>query len=245
MGVLIFSFYFCRVHGHICKCNPNSDEKEMESRAKKTEQRNQFYRSKGFDLVVKRECDFREEIKNNPVLRKFVRDQDPPFFRKHRGSVNTDTILKAVRDGTLFGCVLADIAVPKTWSPEFQGKTDMSPYDYFSEMSPIFCTSDIPYDVIGKHMQEYAEENGMSKKPRTLLVGGMAGKQMLLSTPLLKWYLGHGMECTNITEVIEYNSMACFRDFVKTVSDRRREGDKHKDKAVLADNAKLLGKYLK
>jgi hypothetical protein len=61
------------------------------------------------------------------------------------------------------------------------------PPQYFEEMSPLFCTTEVPYDIIGEHMQEHVRWFGLSKKPRRLLVGGMKARQLLIATPLLKW----------------------------------------------------------
>ena len=63
-------------------------------------------------------------------------------------------------------------------------------------MSPIFCSTKVPFDSIGPLMQEYIEKQNMSKADRTLLVGGMRAEQILLATPLLIWYLDHGLRVT-------------------------------------------------
>ncbi len=68
----------------------------------------------------------------------------------------------------------------------------MSPKEYFGEMAPLFTTSEIPYESIGDHMKAHIEEHGLSKKPRTLLVGGLRDRKMLIATPLLQYYLQLG-----------------------------------------------------
>ncbi|KAK3087962.1 hypothetical protein FSP39_012874 [Pinctada imbricata] len=98
-----------------------------------------------------------------------------------------------------------DIQVPEQWPAHFA--SSRSPYDYFEEMAPLFCTTDIPFEVIGPHMQDYAERHGLSKKPRRLLVGGMKAKKILLATPLLQWYIQHGLQITQVYQVIEYTPM--------------------------------------
>jgi hypothetical protein len=94
----------------------------------------------------------------------------------------------------------------------------MTPAQYFEEMSPLFCTTEVPYDIIGEHMQEHVRRFGLSKKPRRLLVGGMKARQLLIATPLLKWCLEHGLEVTKIYQVIEYTPQRCFHEFVEEVS---------------------------
>ena len=84
-----------------------------------------------------------------------------------------------------------DIEVPKTWSSEFESKMPLPPREYFNEMSPLFCTTEIPFEKIDKPMQDYAKTFGFSEQARTLLLGGYKAKQILLATDLLKWYLDH------------------------------------------------------
>jgi hypothetical protein len=110
--------------------------------------------------------------------------------------------------------VECDIRVPNKWPSYFQHPT-MTPYEYFEEMSPLFCTIDVPFELIGEHMQEHVRRFELSEKPRRLLVGGMRARQMLLAT------------------------QRCFRDFVREVSYNRRLGDAHPDNAIIGDTSKL------
>ena len=90
-------------------------------------------------------------------------------------------------------------------------------------------------------MQAHIKKFGLSQKPRRLLVGGIEARQILLATPLLKWYLNHGLEVTKIYQVIEFKPQRCFRQFVQDVSDARRLWDSDPSKAILADTRKLEG----
>lgn len=60
-------------------------------------------------------------------------------------------ILRGVIGGELFGMVECDIAVPDQ-CPYFS-HPPMTTYQYFEEMCPLFCTTDVPFDVIGEQMQ--------------------------------------------------------------------------------------------
>ena len=117
----------------------------------------------------------------------------------------------------------------------------MSPRDYFDEMAPIFCTTDIPFKCIGKHMQEHVKAHNLSQSSRSLLVGGLRAKTLLLFSPLLKWYLDHGLLVTRIYEIIEYNKQKCFSNFVELVTKARRECDEDKIKDVIGILCKLIG----
>ena len=52
-------------------------------------------------------------------------------------------------------------------------------------------------------MKAYAEEHGIMAQPRCSLIGSMKGDKFLLATPLLKWYLEHGLEVTKVHQVIK------------------------------------------
>ncbi len=69
----------------------------------------------------------------------------------------------------------------------------------------------------------------------------MKARQILVATPLLKWYLEHGMVVSKIYQVVEYRRQKCFETFVQEVSDVRREGDTMPEKAIIADTMKLIG----
>ena len=66
--------------------------------------------------------------------------------------------------------------------------------DHFQEMCPICKNVEISRDDIGDYMKTYAEENDIMKQPRRSLIGSMIGEKILLATPLLRWYLEHGLE---------------------------------------------------
>ena len=49
------------------------------------------------------------------------------------------------------------------------------------------------------------KETGMDmKRPRRLLVSGLKAEKVLLSSPLLRWYMEHGLEVTRVYQCLEY-----------------------------------------
>ncbi len=213
--------------------------KNRESVAQRTQKTTDWLRSKNFTVVEMRECDFQEFCKDNDKITEIAYQSRPSFCQKHRGKVTESQIIMGVRDNSLFGMVEVDISVPEKWGSDFQ--SELSPQDYFGEMCPIFCNTDVPMNVIGSHMQEHVKELGLSDKPRRLLVGGTKARQILVATPLLQWYLEHGMVVSKIYQVIEYRRQKCFESFVQEVSDARRAGDTIPEKAIIADTMKLIG----
>ena len=155
------------------------------------------------------------------------RERDPPPRQKWK--MTQQQIIAAVVDGTLFGMIECDIRVP------FELK------DHFAEMQPIFKNTTVTRDDIGPSMRQYAVDHDIMSTPRRMLVGSYRGDKILLATPLLQWYLAHGLVIDRVYQVVEYHREACFRHFGESVSAARREGDADPDKAIIADTMKLLG----
>ncbi len=185
------------------------------------------------------ECNFRSYCRMHPKIYG-IRDKcRPTFSQKKRGKVTEAQVLSGVRSGELFGMIECDIQVPKQWGQGFDNA--LTPEEYFSEMCPIFANTEISFDDIGPHMREHSKKYGLSEAPRRLLVGGTKARQILLATPLLRWYLEHGLEVTKIYQVIEYRKRTCFESFVREVSDARRAGDASPELSIIAETMKLIG----
>ncbi|KAK3741586.1 hypothetical protein QZH41_012528 [Actinostola sp. cb2023] len=90
-------------------------------------------------------------------------------------------------------------------------------------------------------MKQFSEDNDMMKQPRHSLIGSMYGEKILLATPLLKWYLEHGFEVTQVYQVVEFTPEPCFSSFGVAVSNAHRAGDVDPSKAIIADTMKLVG----
>ena len=176
--------------------------------------------------------------KNTAYLRRHVhvvemwecewkRERDPPPRQKWK--MTSHSIIAAVIDGTLFGMVECDVRVPDNLR------------EYFAEMQPIFKNTTVTRDDIGSFMQQYAEEHDIMSTPRRMLVGSYRGEKILLATPLLRWYLAHGLVVDRVYQIIEYEPKPCFQNFGDSVSPARRAGDADPDKSIIADTMKLLG----
>jgi hypothetical protein len=139
-----------------------------------------------------------------------------------------------VMSDKLFGYVECDIRVPENL------------YEHFSEMCPIFKNIDIhgTKDIIGEHMSDYCAQNDIPVKKSRKLIGSMKGDKILLYTPLLKWYLEHGLEITKFYQAITYTPKKCFTRIVEEVSNARRAGDVDEDMAIIAETMKLVGNSL-
>ena len=186
-----------------------------------TEANSEYIRSQGYQLVEMYECKWLRMKKEDPRVRAFMTNT----FKR--------PLETAVLNGSLFGVVECDIHVSDHLKPHFR------------EMCPIFKNTEISPDNIGEFMRDFAEEEDIMARPRQSLIGSYFGKKILLATPLLKWYLEHGLVVSRIYQVVEYTPKACFEPFGKAVSDAQRAGDVDPSKAIIADTMKLVSIVLK
>ncbi|KAJ8311948.1 LOW QUALITY PROTEIN: hypothetical protein KUTeg_010501 [Tegillarca granosa] len=214
----LYEFYY--FHGHDCERTQNvTNQKWLASREKRYK-----------DTINK--LDFLKS-------QKYQLKHGLSFNRKYPKTVSQAQIIDAIVDETLFGCEEIDIEVPLSWDEvQYEPETNLPPYRCFEEMSLIFCTTKVPFDCIGEHMQNHAKEHGLSQKPRKLLVGK---PNTFLATPLVKWYIEHGLKVTVVHRVVEFAKLACFTDFGKQVTTARRQGDVDLSLEILATINKLIG----
>ena len=129
----------------------------------------------------------------------------------------------------IFGAVQVDLHVPDNLKP------------YFEEMAPVFKHATVTFDDIGQHMQNFVNESGVTFKDRYYLIGSMFAEKVLVITPLLKWYISHGIIVSKIHQLIQFLPEKCFAKFSDQVSNDRRAGDRDDNQKVIAETSKLIG----
>lgn len=138
-------------------------------------------------------------------------------------------LLQGVRNGSFFGCVVVDIETPDTLKEKF------------CEMTPVFKNVEIPRQDVGEHMQQFAEEHDVMATPRRALVGSYRGENILLSTPLLKFYLEEGLVVKHVYQAVQWQGSPWLQPFGEFVSNSRRAADEDPSKKILGETAKLVG----
>ena len=198
--------------------------------------RKEYLESLGYKVHEMWECQFKNSI---AFIDEAIRNRySPLFYRHHKHPLSRETLLSAIQSGALFGMAEVDIEVPEAWQGNFT--LELSPYEYFKEFSPIFCTTEVPLEVIGEHMMQHCADHHVLTKSRHLLVGGMKAKKFLLATPLLQWYLNHGLVVTRLYEIVEFSPVRCFKNFVEQGVDGRRQSDSDPNLSLLGDTFKIL-----
>jgi len=228
-----YQFHGCLFHGHDCHLtrghtvNPVNGKSLTELRQNTVDITRYLRETVGVTVVEHWECQWQEIKRQNQDIQHFLNTKCP-VQKPFQGQSEQD-ILNAVCQNKLFGLIQCDIHVPQHLQ------------EYFSEMQPIFKNADIGKEHIGPFMRQYADKFNLMNQPRRTLIGSFVGKEILLTTPLLKWYLQKGLVVTAVHQVIEYRPEACFREFADNVSDARRGGDADPSKTILAETFKLLG----
>ena len=153
-----------------------------------------------------------------------------PEAKPEQSSEEQDEIIQNVLNDKLFGFFEVDLEVPGQLR------------DKFSEFCPLFVISEVPEEQIPQHMKDYKINTGRKMiKNNKKLLGVMKAEKILLYSPLLKWYLNHGLQVTKIHRYISYTSGRPFKWFPEEVSSARRDADNDKNKKQLGDTAKLKG----
>ena len=224
-----YQFHGCFWHG--CpKCHTDPDEinavngKTMGVLLAETKKHTEYLR-RHVKVVEMWECAWKgKRIESD--TKQFI---DAEFPSRSTRRMTQQQIIAAVVDGTLFGMVECDVRVPDNLR------------EHFAEMQPVFKNTTVTRDDIGPYMRQYAEEHDIMSTPRRMLIGSYRGDKILLATPLLRWYLAHGLVVDHVYQIIEYSLKPCFQHFGESVSAARRAGDADPDKAIIADTMKLLG----
>ena len=91
----------------------------------------------------------------------------------------------------VFGFAQVDIEVPN------------EVYDKLSEIAPLFVVQEIPDRDIPEEMKIYQEKTyRKTVKGTKKLLGVMKAKKILFNTPLIKWYLQHGLRLTAVHQLV-------------------------------------------
>ena len=163
----------------------------------------------------------------------FCSGQEMPCGKEkvfHCDPEEKDKLIQNVLNDKLFGFFEVDIEVPEQKRKRF------------SEFCPLFILDEVPEEQIPQHMKDYQINTGRKKiKNNKKLLGVMKAEKILIYSPLLKWYLNHGLQVTKIQRYISYTSGRPFKWFPEEVSSARRDADNDKNKKQLGDTAKLKG----
>ena len=238
---LILEFHGCIFHGHCCKYAykilPNAQvqtRNPLNGRLfsdldKQTKNRTEELKQRGYKVLEMYECQWDNKKKNDSAIKQFIDQKLYSPINHPSGPFNQKQIIQKIMNNEMFGLVDCDISVP----PHLR--------ETFAQFPPIYKTCDVSRADIGEHMADFAKEQKILTQPRKMLILSYHAENILLSTPIFKWYVNHGLEIGKIHEVVTFTPEKCFEKFALDVVDSRRQGDVDKTKHILGQNAKLLG----
>ena len=145
-----------------------------------------------------------------------------------KGPADEQAILSAIRDGRLFGAALVDLATPHGLKERFH------------DLPPIFKHAEIGMQDLSEHMKQYCQDNNITKVNRKSLISSYYGREILVITPLLRWYMQQGLVVTKVYMTLEWEPRRCFEFLTKAMADSRREADRDPNLKVMGEAAKLL-----
>ena len=178
-----------------------------EEKYTKTQKITKYFQDLGYTVIEQWECEWKAKRRTLDTENKYL------YPTEHRYRMTEGEILTAVLNGQLFGALEVDVSVPDSLK------------EYFSELPPIFKNTTVKHEDIGEHMQSYLEQQGKRFPDTRYLISSMFGSKILLTTPMIKWLVGKGVEIDNIYQVIEFDPRRCFKDFADSVSNDRRAGE--------------------
>ena len=214
---------------HFCSCQdarPSLTEQDIERGNKKREMddmRREYIKEKGYKVEEMSKCDWWESFKTNDKIKNHVRTHFP--YKRPL----SQTPLAKIKEGSLFGYVQCDLVV----SDELKSK--------FANFPPIFKNTEVGGNDIGDYTKNYAIENEMLKHPQRMLISSFKLENGTVITHLFNFYMDRGLQCTKIYRFVQYSPRKCFKNFVQSVVDARREGDENPLSGVVAETMKLLG----
>ena len=110
----------------------------------------------------------------------------------------------------------------------------------FAKFPPIFKNTLVSKSDIGDLMKNYAEEENLLSQPRKMLISSFTLQNGTLITPLLLFYLQFGLVCTKIHRFVECTPKKCFKSFVQSAVNARRQGDENPNVSVVTETMKFL-----
>ena len=134
-----------------------------------------------------------------------------------------ESLLANIREDKLFGYVQCGLEVPVGLKYKF------------SNFPPIFKNFKVSRADIGNYMRDFEIDNDLLKQPQRMLISSFKLENGTVITPLFTFYLSLGLKCTKIYRFNQYTPKKCFNNFVQSVVDARRAGDKNTESSAVAE----------
>ena len=103
-------------------------------------------------------------------------------------------VLQFLRSGDMRGMVEVDLECSETLRRRMW------------KFPPIFVKKPVSMDMLDERQAELARASGRFKQPEVLLLNAFTATRLVVSTPLLRYYLNElGVTCTRVYRVLQFN----------------------------------------
>ena len=194
----------------VCDTNKNKDDSKKHG----------ILRDRG-TLVLMYECIWKIKVAQLGSLK------TTSFYNILQKRCTEEELVEGIRTGNLFGFVMCDI----NSTQEFIDKTA------HLNFPPIIQNMEVEQSMLSPYMLERCKNRSF---PIRTLIQTFNGKQLLLFTPLLKFYMEIGLHVSNITYFIQYEDFPCLNQFTRKVTNMRMAAD-YESNAEKSVTAKLVG----
>ena len=222
-----YDFHGC--YFHICPFCPPDGKRCATARPSALEEaRATVIRQFVDEYVVMHECQFDLAVHHDLQLKAFL--DNYKIRNVSQNALSQEQILQQVINNEIFGILEVDIHVP----PQLQHK--------FQEFPPIILNATLTKDDLSPHMRQHLDQycQGMFS-PRRSLISVLEGRRQYLITPLIQFYLNHGLIITNVYSVMQWQPQLCFQKFCDTVIENRSRADYDATQSIVGEMFKLIG----
>ena len=133
------------------------------------------------------ECEWWSLYKTDASVKSHLRENFP-----YERPLSEEKLLQGILDGQLFVYVQCDNEVPEHLR------------SFFSNFPPMFKNTVVSREDIDNLMREYAEKENIMAQPRRMLISSFVLTNRTIITPLLLFYLKHGLVCKKYHRFVQY-----------------------------------------
>ena len=221
---IAYDYNGCRFHRcpHKCKVECVQSEEDF----KKEQIRKAFLEENVTVYNVIYGCEWKKEKEILKAEGKKIDSKITPFFLQD--TISEGEILNAIKDGTFYGIVCADIETPEDVIEKYEKL----------KFPLIFNNCEIEEDMLTPAILEQARQR-KCKFPIRVKSLCWNAKAYIGCSPLLQFYLEIGMKLKNIQWALQYQRDTPFSNFVDSLVNVRIEATKDKN-GPLSDRCKFV-----
>ena len=161
---------------------------------------------------------------------KAMKEFPKPKLGRLYQSDTEESLLQAIKEGTVFGFVVADVRSDDSMIMDHVQNQFLFP--------PVVSKRKLTMDHLSPYMhQQYTEAR---KQPNETVIQTYHGDQVVLLTAMVQFYMEHNIKVQNITKFIQYEAGCSLRPFTEKVTSMRIEAARSGDEAK-GLTGKLMG----